>query len=127
MNVNVQPSIDTPLFLRPDSEVDYIFYVITFGLLFILLLFLFFRRLKKSFRLLKIKRDIKLKKIKLKDAAYCISEIINNIDLSTIKSLTNQNIVDIRLLKYKQNHKPKESVVLKILDKLILFTLFGKY
>jgi len=127
MDVNVKPVIDIPAFLQPTSESDFMFYIIISGLFFTIVLLLFFERLKKSLQLIEIKRDIKSNKISHKEAAYYFCTIVSQKDLTAIKSLSSQELLEIKLLKYKENHETNKREFLKIIDKLVIFTLLGKY
>ena len=104
MNVNIKPSIEAPAFLQASSEVDFIFYALIFLLLFTLIVIFLFRRLKKTYKLIQLKRKLKTNKISMKETAYSLCRIINHNDLAAIKSLTNKDLSDIELLKYKESY-----------------------
>jgi len=62
----------------------------------------------------------------MKETAYSLCRIINHNDLAAIKSLTNKDLSDIELLKYKESYSIKEHSIQKILNKVVVCTLLSK-
>ena len=127
MDVKIKPEIDIPLFLHSSSDIEYIYFALIFLFLFLSTVILYRKRIKKIYRLITIKRDIKLSTISLKEAAYSLSRTASNTHLSNIKSLTRKDLSEINLLKYKKNYQVNKQVILNILNKLVISTLLGKY
>ena len=127
MDVNIKPSIDIPEFLQTSTEVDFIFYAFFLVIIISVVIFVFLGRLRKSLKLIEIKRDIRSDKISHKEAAYSIGKIVDLTNITTIKALSNQDMLEIKSLKYMEHHITSKRVVINILDKLVFFTLLGKY
>ena len=127
MKTDAVPELNIPLYLTASTDSMSLF-IICALLILITLLFIFFKKkVKTAFALYRIAARIKKNKITLRQAAYEITQRMDNgFDLRTSATDHGDSSL-LNSLKYIKDFKVEKNILIKCITRLLYRVIFGRY
>jgi len=127
MDITLKPEFIIPEFLQAASDFNITFPVVfTFLCVFFIILTLSYSRIRNGFYLYCIRQNVIHGKKTLKQAAYDIATLCCDKTLQSIKTVSDNELILLSNLKYKENKVINQKELIKIINKLIIARLFGR-